>query len=210
MNAKPAIIFDFDGTIADSLLVTLQILYELVHHKPLPPENIGKLRAHGSLALLRELHIPLWRAIGLLPRVRRRLSKADKTAAPITGVPDAIRELSRSHRLFILSASSRSGIEAFLARHHLQDCFVRIYGNAVAWRKAPYLRQLLHDEALEAEATWYVGDRTWDVRAARAAGIHTAAVTWGFNNARLLKRTHPEVLIFMPVELVAKLQVIDP
>lgn len=206
MQDKPVVIFDFDGTIADSFLTMLQILYELVHHQPLPPENITELRAHGTLTLLRELHIPLWRAIGLLPRLQRRLNKADAYIAPIAGMPEAIHQLSATHRLFILSASGRKGIDAFLARHNLQHYFERVYDDAVAWHKAPCLRQVIRDQQLQPAKAWYIGDRTWDVRAAHAVGMRAAAVTWGFNNTSMLSRTHPEIVVSNPRELVGQLQ----
>lgn len=205
-QARPAIIFDFDGTIADSLIVALQILYELVHRQPLPAEDISDLRAKSTLHLLRVLHIPIWKTIGLAPKLRRRLNFAAPSVAPIDGIEKVIRELAATHRLFIVSAGDQPGIQAFLSRHNLTDCFEGVYGDAAAWHKSPMLRRLVRRAGLEAATTWYVGDRSWDVRAARAAGMRAAAVTWGFNNVHVLQRAHPDALVFNPDELLEKLR----
>lgn len=201
-SARPAIIFDFDGTIADSLVVTLQIMYELVHHQPLPTENISDLRAKGTWHLLHALRIPVWKAVGLLPRVRRRLNFAAPGLMPIAGIEAVIRTLAKTHQLFILSAGDQPGIQAFLKRHNLADCFVSVYGDATAWHKAPPLRRLVRRAGLDPATTWYVGDRSWDVRAARAAGLHSVAVTWGFNNVQVLRRARPDRIAFTPDELL--------
>ena len=52
----------------------------------------------------------------------------------------------------------------------------------------------------------YVGDSPFDVRAAKAAGVHAVAVAWGgIHDADALVREEPDVLVRHAEELLAVL-----
>jgi phosphoglycolate phosphatase-like HAD superfamily hydrolase len=44
------------------------------------------------------------------------------------------------------------------------------------------------------ERTWLIGDTVSDIDAARAAGAHALAVTWGWQSKAVLARRAPEQL----------------
>ena len=70
------IIFDFDGTIGDSLKVTIQIGHKLTGHSLLTkPEVIEKLRGLRLIDVARELGIKKYQWPFLLYRGRRLMTK---------------------------------------------------------------------------------------------------------------------------------------
>jgi phosphoglycolate phosphatase len=201
-DVNSAIIFDFDGTIADSFLIALSITYELVHREPLPDEDISRLRSMSLIQVLRELRIPPWRVPFLLRRIRRRMSGRMDEIMIIPGIGEIIKALSEEHKLFILSSNSAANVRVFLQRFGIEGCFSGIYGNVSPLRKASKLLKLVRENSLSIRDAWYVGDEARDIKAAHLACLKSAAVTWGYSNIHALKSHQPDKLVFSPDELM--------
>lgn len=201
-DVRPPVVFDFDGTIADSFLAVLRELYMAVRHRPLPPEDVERLRHHSLLQALRQLQIPWWRALVAARGVRSRMASDMGTISPIQGIADVIRKLAETHELFILSSNDALNVRSFLELHGLAACFVDVRGDADPLRKAPGLRSLVREHQLNVKTAWYVGDQPWDVRAAHNVGMKAAAVTWGYSTEASLKQQHPEVVVMRASELL--------
>lgn len=199
---QEVVIFDFDGTVADSLMASLAVLYEVTHGAPLPKEDISRLRGMTIIRVLHELKVPLWRAVFLLRRARARFLYHMDQVALVPGMDNIVRSLAEQHKLFILSSNNEANVRLFLKRVGLETCFAQIYGNAKPWQKKRALRKLLRVEHLIPRDAWYVGDQIWDIRAAHAVSMRAVAVTWGFSNLRVLKSSRPDALVFTPDELL--------
>ncbi len=197
-----SIIFDFDGTLADSLYATLRVLYELIHREPLPPEDVSRLRGMTLVQVLRQLKIAPWRALFMKEKVHNAMRDRMDDVALIPGVDEMIKALSADYQLFIASSNDAANVQIFLQRFELKRYFTGVYGDANPLRKARLLRKVIAENSLDSKRTWYVGDQPWDMRAAHRAHVHAAAVAWGFSNLHVLKATRPEVLAFSPGELV--------
>lgn len=202
-HAKPVIVFDFDGTLADTFVLALTIFCELTHRKSMPDEDVSRLRDMSPRALMAELKIHLWQIPLLGWRTRRMLAKRLHTIKLVPDISEAIRQLSRNYHLFILTTNSASNVRSVLARLNIADQFVGIYGNAGILHKEHSLRRLLRQNQLSAKDVWYIGDEVRDIEAAHHVGMPVMAVSWGFNNIASLERHHPDKLVFSPDELVS-------
>lgn len=200
-GTSPVIIFDFDGTIADSLYATLSVLYGLMHRKPLPPEDISRLRGMTMVQVLRQLKIPVWRALFWRKKVHQAFRDRMDSIAVIPEIDEAIATLAQSHDLYVVSANDAPNMRIFLGRFQLEPYFKGIYGGANPIGKARLLRKVLREHQIDPAHAWYVGDQPWDVTAAHRVGMKAAAVAWGFSNLHILKSRKPEVLAFSPNEL---------
>src|SRR5579884_3331141 len=189
---QQAIIFDFDGTIADSIPTMLEIIHRLLHRQKVK-DDISRLRDRSSVQVLRELKMPLWRAYFLIARARRRMAEYVDIIPIVPGMDAALRELAKTHRLFIVSANSAANAQAFLDHHGLNDVFGHVYGGVAPWRKRHALQWLSRAYGLNPNETWYVGDEDLDIKAAHRAGMKAAAVSWGFSNIRILEQQQPEI-----------------
>lgn len=197
---KPAVIFDFDGTIADSFPVIVRIAHELLGEK-LHKDDISRLRGLSGMQLLHALHIPLWRAWIVVAKIRRRMRRYIADVELIPGMDKVLRELCATRRLYVLSSNSSANVRAFLKRLGVEDCFVEVYGGATPWRKGRLLKRLVREAGLDPKSTWYVGDTDLDILAAHRVGLHIAAVAWGFSNAHVLESRKPDILFFDPDDL---------
>ena len=59
------LIFDFDGTIADSFELMVDVAYDLIGMERLPQSEVNRLRGLAPAKIIRELQIPLTK----LPRI---------------------------------------------------------------------------------------------------------------------------------------------
>lgn len=198
-------IFDFDGTIADSLHV-MQELYNRIAPsygcKPVPDADLPRLQGSRPQQLMKAYGVR-WYVLPFLARKMRAAFRAEVgRAAPQPGVVDAIRALhAEGMTLGILSSNTVENIRPFLEAHGIAEHFsfvescTSLFGKHRAFTRLMKKRRIAQDDVI------YVGDETRDVEAAKRAGIRVAAVTWGFQTADALAAAKPDALISRPEEL---------
>ena len=198
------VIFDFDGTIADSLPVVIAVFEELMRGgKPMPHAEVERLRGMSLLRVGAELRILPWRVPLLLARGRARMRRRLDEVPMFDGIEAVIRQLNADgHKLYIVSSNSARTIRVFLKKHRLDTEFIRVYGRAGVFGKKKLLRMMLQRNRLDRGDTYYIGDESRDVEAARHAGIRMIAVTWGYNNNTLLQTHHPDFLVDKPADIL--------
>ena len=203
------IIFDFDGTIADTFENGLEILNLLATEfgfRPLERGDLGRARDMRTRQLIKFLGVPTRK----MPRVSKRgieeLNKRMDSILPCSGVPDLLRNLQAlGFRLGILTSNSEENVALFLRKHDLELFdFVRCSSKLMG--KARVLRSLLKKLRIKPADVLFVGDETRDIDAAQETGIHMAAVSWGYNSQRSIEALGPDYLIHSPEELLQLLR----
>lgn len=199
------LVFDFDGTLADTLEETMVILNELGEEygfRRFQREDMQEAKHMTVAEFVRFLGIPAWRVPRLLTKGKRRLTERLATIRPIPGIAEVLPELSATvAHLGILTSNSADNVSIFLRSHSL-DCFEFIKSTPKLMGKARYLRKILRQYGLRSEEVLYVGDEIRDIEAAHESEIPVAAVTWGFNSAAVLEAASPDYLIRHPAELL--------
>ena len=198
-----AIIFDFDGTIADSFDYVADFLAAEAGIAPLDDQRKQELRGLSMAAMARYLGYPWWRLPLLLVKGRRKMNGVIKDLEPFDGMVSVIRQLhGDGHRLFIVSSNSARNIRGFLRFHELQSCFSHISGSIGLFSKAAALRGLLKRYRLKRLDTTYVGDELRDIQAAQSIKLPMIAVVWGFARQIDLEAKKPTALAHNPPELM--------
>jgi len=201
MEKNLVLIFDFDGTIADTLNF-IRTIFDFPRTKGFDWED---LKNKGAKEAFKSLGISLAEIPFVLKRVRSILHQEVGKIKPIKGMEKALPEIkTRSSQLGILTSCPQETVEKFLEINNL-NFFDFIYSESDIFNKAKRLDNLLKEKRLDPQRVFYVGDETRDVEAAKAAGVKTIAVTWGFNSERILKEQDPDYLVRQPQELVALL-----
>lgn len=198
-----AIIFDFDGTIANSFDYVVNFLAEEAGRGPLSAEEKAELHNMSMLTIARRLGHPWWRLPRLFLKGRLMMNNAIKYVEPFAGIEDVIKKChNEGHELYIVSSNIVRNLHDFLYRHKLQKYFLEIYGGAGLFGKSSVLRRLLKEQNLEVNKCMYVGDETRDIEAARAVGMRAVAVGWGFARVKDLHQEHPFKFAATPTELM--------
>jgi phosphoglycolate phosphatase len=201
------IVFDLDGTIADSFDYVVDFLAREKHGHHLNFEDKQQYYGLSMFGMARKMGHPWWRLLRLLFKGRQRMKLAMKEIQPFTGMPDVIHKLhAEGHELFIVSSNSVRNIHKFLHQHKLHTYFLQVYGGIGIFGKAPALRRLFKDQNLDIKNGIYIGDEMRDVQAAQSIGLKVVAVSWGFASPHSLADLKPTKLVNTPSELLQVLE----
>ena len=202
MNMR-AVIFDFDGTIVDSLAAVIKVFEDLTNRQHrFTKAEIEDLQHKDMLQIALDLNIPKWKIPWLVFRGRRMFRDHMRSVTVHEGMPELIADLhAKGVPLYVLSSNSAENVRKYLSWHKLDGYFINVYGGAGLLGKARKLHKLFDAEGVRAAGSWYVGDETRDIIGAHAVGLKIAAVSWGYNSRRALQDRGPDALVDTPKEL---------
>ncbi|KAB2643802.1 MAG: HAD-IA family hydrolase [Verrucomicrobia bacterium] len=199
------LIFDFDGTVADTRTIALRILNELsqeFHFRSLPEEEIHEARNMTVQKLISFLGVSRWRVPMIARRGLAKFQERISEVKPIAEMPEILAELkSRGFQLGILTSNSEFSVTAFLKQHHI-DCFEFISTSSKLLGKSREIRKLMKEHQWNADEIIYIGDETRDIEATKSVPIRIAAVTWGYNSASILATMDPDFIFDQPKQLL--------
>ncbi len=204
MAENETIIFDFDGTIADSLMLVIDIFRELTGWQGAQtPEDVARMRRMPIRKVIKEVKVPLYQAPSLLMRGRKMMTARIAEVPIFAGMAEVIRTLHKQgHRMLVMSTNSAQNVEKFLRLNHLEAYFDTIYGGVGLLNKAGVLRRITRINHIDRKKCVYIGDEQRDIDGARRVSIRTVAVSWGYNDAELLRTHHPFALAETPADIL--------
>ncbi|MET0389693.1 MAG: HAD hydrolase-like protein [Polyangiales bacterium] len=200
------LIFDFDGTLADSFDATLQVANALAAefgYRPARPDEIEQLRGSSYRSIAAQLGMAWHKIPWIAARIRNELRSRVKDMPTFDGMPGVLSELrDRGIQLGILTSNDRSNVERFLAARELQH-FEFVTTVASVWGKQQRLKTLLRSRGLSPSDVAYVGDEVRDIEATKALGMCMIAVGWGYTTPAHLASHAPDHLVHAPRDLLA-------
>ncbi|HUS26801.1 MAG TPA: HAD hydrolase-like protein [Nevskiaceae bacterium] len=198
------LIFDFDGTLADTWPLVADVSYKLTGVTPLPNNGIDLLRRLPLLKAVRELGIPWWYIPKLALQTKHHMYPRMNEVKAFPGMVQELERLYKTgHRLFILSSNDQKNIQVFLRQHHLEDYFSGVYGvfyGNVFYKKMGF-RKILRQNHLRAADCYYIGNESLDIHAAKQVGMKAIGVTWSGQDRGELEAERPQALIDQPKQL---------
>lgn len=202
---KKIFIFDFDGTVADTFNFLVDISNHLSHEyrfKRINPEDIPYLKERSVQEVIRHLGVPVLKIPAIMAKAKKQLHGQISLVQPVHGLKDVLHELQKNgHTLGILTTNSLANVSKFLSKNQM-EFFDFICPSSRLMGKASKLIKLIDSKGFTLKDIIYVGDEVRDIEAAREAGIHSAAVMWGYNSANALKQTRPDYVIHKPADLL--------
>ena len=200
------VIFDFDGTLADSFPWFAAVLNDVAarwRFRPVAPGETEHLRQQSAREILRHLGVPGWKLPLVAADLRRRMGADIAQIRPFPGVETLLPRLHAAGLpLAIATSNSADNVRRVLGADCLR-CIGRIEAGASIHGKAARLRRLLRGAAVAPTDALYIGDELRDIDAARAAGVPIGVVGWGYNRPEALRRARPD-LCFASVEDIAR------
>jgi phosphoglycolate phosphatase len=199
------VIFDFDGTLADSFHWFAAELNDVARcwgFREVAPEHEWELRQMGADEIFRWLQVPRWKIPWIARDLRRRMAQDIERIRIFDGVAQMLQRLgSGDCRIALASSNAAANVEQVLGPElcaciEASECGVSLSG------KPARLRRLRRRFGVEADETLYIGDEVRDIVAARRAGIAAGAVTWGYNSDAALIAQRPD-LLFRRVEQIS-------
>jgi len=206
----PVVLFDLDGTVIDSggiILASMRHATRAVLGREYTDEEL--MRAVGGPGLEAQMQaFDSERVDELVTVYRAHNEPLHEELVCCAGMKDALERLhAEGRRLAIVTAKRRSTVELAFAHVPLGHLFEVIVGGDETERHKPDPEPLLlAAERLGArpEEAVYIGDSPFDVRAAKAAGMASVAVTWGrIHDRSRLEREHPDAIVDTAEQLLA-------
>ncbi|HCP08300.1 MAG TPA: carotenoid oxygenase [Candidatus Moranbacteria bacterium] len=203
--AKKVIIFDFDGTIADSLPVVFEIINEFARREgfeKISEEKIYELRDLPASHIFKQIGISKLKFPFFLKKFRENFGKRISSIKAISSISENIKKLKeKNYILGIVTSNSYENVKKFCKNNNL-DIFDFIYSDESIFSKDKILKRLLKKYNFEGGNVLYVGDEIRDIEAAKKSGIRMLAVGWGFNSKKALLENNPDYFIDDPSELI--------
>jgi phosphoglycolate phosphatase len=203
------IIFDFDGTIADTHDALLKIANRLSSefgYQPLNAMELELLKNLSSREIIKQSRISPMKLPFLLKRVKIELGKEIQDLSPISGIEMALARLKKEgYQLGILTSNRKTNVITFLEKNNMLSLFDFIFSEVSLFGKHKVLERILKQYRLNSQEVVYVGDETRDINAARKSRVKAFAVGWGFNSPAILAQHQPDCLVDCPAQLVEAL-----
>jgi phosphoglycolate phosphatase len=191
------VIFDFDGTLADSAEWTLGILNQVAERygfRQVSEAETAMLRGWDNRAIIRYLGVPAWK-LPLIANHMRKLAARDAGQIRLfPGVDALLARLSGAGvRLAIVSSNAEENVRRILGPAN--SALIAHYAcGASIFGKAAKFRQVLRASGIARSRTLCIGDEARDIEAAVAERLACGAVTWGYATPELLRAQEPTLL----------------
>ena len=201
----PAIIFDFDGTIGETIPLALHAMRTAYKELNLRPPSVETLEANfgpTELGLLKRLspeHADKLFALYLKEYERAHEKYSPR---PFIGIRDTLRNLKKNGALAaVVTGKCRESAEISLKHYGLNEFFDTVEtGGLEGTIKPEKIAKILTEWNFSPSNTYYIGDSVQDIIDSKKAGVVPLAAAWSeLANADALAK-HSPAEIFKSVE----------
>ena len=199
------IIFDFDGTIADTLDAVVRIVNDHSEHfgyRKVTKDDIPYLQGKKPLEILSYLGISIFKLPSWVKKIHLEINKEITDMTPTVDLSPLLSRLSGDGDvcLGILTSNTQENVRQFLEKNKL-DYFEFVKTGKSVFGKSHVINKIVRQQNLDRHNVLYVCDEIRDIEAARKSGITSVAVTWGYNTVDALSKENPDYLATTPDEL---------
>lgn len=211
---KRYLLFDLDGTLTDPKVgITTCVQYALASFGIEEPD-LDKLEPFIGPPLkdsfMEFYHMNEADAQAAVDKYRERFRDTGLFENEIyAGVPQMLRALkSKGLQLAVASSKPTVFVERILDHFHIAKYFKVVVGSELDGTRVEKdqvveeaLRQLFGDRPVEKDQVYMIGDRRFDVEGARAQGIESVGVTYGYGSMEELKDARADYIVRSVEEL---------
>ncbi|MBW8882912.1 MAG: HAD hydrolase-like protein [Asticcacaulis sp.] len=201
------IIFDFDGTLADSFpwfLDVFDTIADRFQFQRLDRSNIDALRHLDARELMRRHGVPLWKVPMIAAHARTLQGRDLDRIRLFDGVADVLGALKAGGvKTAVVTSNARENVETVLGASaaHIDHyaCGSSLFGKAAKFKAMMKTLGVMPGDTLA------IGDEVRDIDAARACGMRAGAVAWGYSAPERLKADYPDHVFDTPADILSVL-----
>lgn len=199
------IIFDFDGTLADSTAVfasAWNTLAQKYKFKGIELKEIDALKKLSISERSKLFDFPMYKLPMILPQFYKLYRQSLNDVHLFEGMKEVLIEIDkRGYKILIISSNSKENILEFLKMngiHCVADvlCSNRIFG------KDKVMKKFLKEANVESSDVIYIGDEQRDIVACKKAGVPIIWVEWGYDAKEVVQNEEPEYIVTTPQEIL--------
>ncbi|WP_320939465.1 HAD-IA family hydrolase [Lysinibacillus capsici] len=199
------IIFDFDGTLADSTAVfasAWNTLAQKYKFKGIELKEIDTLKKLSISERSKLFDFPMYKLPMILPQFYKLYRQSLNDVHLFDGMKELLIEIDkRGYKILIISSNSKENILEFLKMngiHCVADvlCSNRIFG------KDKVMKKFLKEANVDSSDVVYIGDEQRDIVACKKAGVPIIWVEWGYDAKEVVQNDEPEYSVSTPQEIL--------
>ncbi len=203
-NSNKTVIFDFDGTLANTVDLVVRIYNE--HAEELGADTLSidefpTLRTLGYKKAMKAKNLH-WHVLPKLVFILKRgVREHLHEVQPYEGIQRLINELKSAGMMIgVLTSNDGALVQEFLDTHGF-PAFDFVVSEKTVFGKEKALKKIIERHKLDRARVVYVGDEPRDVTASKKAGVHVVGVTWGFGGRESMLATLPDTTVHTMDEL---------
>ncbi|MFB7156951.1 HAD-IA family hydrolase [Lysinibacillus sp. NPDC056232] len=199
------IIFDFDGTLADSTAVfasAWNTIAQKYKFKGIELKEIESLKKLSITERSKLFDFPMYKLPMILPQFYRLYRQSLNDVHLYDGMKEVLMEIDkRGYKILIISSNSQENILEFLKMNDIHCvsnvlCSNRIFG------KDKVIKKFLKDSSITPSEVLYIGDEQRDIVACKKVGVPIIWVGWGYDAIEVVQQEEPEHKVATPQEIL--------
>lgn len=211
MEQINTVLFDFDGTLADTTEPILRAMEMMIEAMGLPPKSIEQRKSGIGLALPENLHHACGVPEDQLEKAAQLYRKffgenARGRVSLYEGVREVIEQLyHQGYALGIVTSRKRDTLIEFMDELNLTPLFGAIISVDDVTHHKPHpetVQKALETLGRSPEQALVVGDATYDIMMGSGAGCLTCGVSYGNQGRTILETAGPDYIIDSMRELL--------
>jgi phosphoglycolate phosphatase len=199
-------IFDFDGTLADSKhcsVVATQEAFKIlgltIPHEKVIEEFMG-IPIETSFKKMANMELSSSMFEELLHTFRAIYKKyEEELIVTFSFIPEVLKELNQQNNLlFVVSSKKSDVLRRNLQSLHIEEFFDGVMGSDNVSNYKPHpegILKIIEENCFTTSQCFMIGDSTFDIAMANAAGITSCGVTWGAHSKEMLTEVNPDYLL---------------
>lgn len=205
------LIFDFDGTIADSKECSIVATQKSFKERGLEEPTVNLIEYYmgipieKSFSLMSSVDLDDHQLEALIKTFRQNYKEVESSYLKLyKHMTEQLQSLSKDKQLFVVSSKKTDVLIRNLEILDIDHLFTEVIGSDKVNHYKPSpdgINYILNKYQLENEETIYIGDAIFDMQMANSAKVASCAVTWGTHSIEELKSENPTYIIHEVTEL---------
>ena len=198
------IIFDFDGTLADSGEISMKAINSMAEKygfRNIGWDDVNKMRTMSINDRCRYMGVPKFK----IPIFASDFYSYYKTHMDDLKLYPGISEIAQrlhaeGYRLAVLSSNAENNIRHFFELNNITE-FKNIMCSNHIFSKDTMINRFARRQNIQKDRILYVGDELRDIEACKRSGVTVVWVDWGLDLAETVISANPDYMVSEPQEI---------
>ena len=198
------VIFDFDGTLADSnhLFMKAWNLYaDQYHYDYVTEEDLVTSKNLTIHERAKKYRFPMHKLPIILPKVYRYFKEHIDEVQLFDDISEMLNSIQQTgYKIVIISSNAKENIELLLKQQQVH-VVSQVLTSSRLFGKDTVIKKFMKQQKLTQDDVLYVGDEIRDIIACNKVGVPFVWVSWGLDGYELIEKENPSYVVHSPKEL---------
>ena len=192
------VVFNFDGVLADTYRV-LDLVYDRLEGdykmSDMTAKDKERIRKLSPFDLFKAFHVPFYKLPKFIQDVIPVYKELISEAPLFEGMREIVEKLKEKDVICVILSSNNPNLIRKFLKHHDFEVFDKVVGGAAFFNKQTRLNGVIRSYKVNKSDTLYIGDERRDIEACKKIRVPIAAVTWGYDDYKVLGAGRPKYLV---------------